>query len=369
MDEAERRYRSGVARWAARDLDVAVEHLEASLEADPDPSAAWWFPATRALAQIAMERDDLERAAWHLRRLPGHGIGLAQQQALRARRALFAGDDGAAATEVSGGLQALRADPGGDDVATLMNGAIALIWSADVLVELGFGEEATRLITEARARVQAGRPDDAMVAAMLTLAAAGAARLCGRPADAVEALDQLDLDLDTEISIQATRLRARLTWDAGDHAAAGTIYQEAIAACDSTGFACLRRRLVEERQVGPPAPRSDPDPIERWAARALEAAIAAHVPYAVVVTLTVDDEPARFLALEGQVEALLASDASLGVIDGTGGNGENWELFVDGDDPVALWSAIRPLVEAIAPAPGSHAKVRRGADAVTIPLG
>jgi hypothetical protein len=79
-----------------------------------------------------------------------------------------------------------------------------------------------------------------------------------------------------------------------------------------------------------------------------------------VVRLAVDDRPERFGDLEEQLVGLLRATPQLGAVDGIGTDGDIWELFLTGDDPDALWAVVQPLVDALGPAPGSEAEIRRG---------
>jgi len=130
----------------------------------------------------------------------------------------------------------------------------------------------------------------------------------------------------------------------------------------------LADRISAEREDGPPRPQTNPDPIEQWAARHTERLLADHRPYAVTIRLAVDANLGRFADLEEKVNARLAATPGLGVIDGTGSDGQFWELFLDGDDPDALWAAVRSLVEATDPTRGSEVAMRRDNQVETTPL-
>jgi hypothetical protein len=74
-DGMEARYLEGVALWRERSLPAAVERLSSVITGQPhDGRDGWWFAASRALAQIALESDG-EDAQWHLRKLQGTGVG------------------------------------------------------------------------------------------------------------------------------------------------------------------------------------------------------------------------------------------------------------------------------------------------------
>ena len=49
--------------------------------------------------------------------------------------------------------------------------------------------------------------------------------------------------------------------------------------------------------------------------------------------------------LARRIAVLLRDDPGLGYVDGTGTDGQMWEVFLDGDDADALWDAVRPLLE------------------------
>ncbi len=367
-EDTESRYRRGVALWADRDLDGAVEVLEAALAVSPGPVRdGWWFAVSRALAQIAMESDDLDPAERHLRRLPGSGVGDAQTAALRGRRLLLMGDGDSAAVEISAAVGRLSEERA-QDVGSLMNGALALMWCAESLAELGLGHEASDLASRARARTARAGVDDPVVGAVLTLIEAAAARLLGDSSRAVELLAQVDRTVSGDVDAQTIRERARLAWDDGDLVTADRLYSDAIARSGSLGYVALTRQIASERPVGPPRLRIDPDPIENWAERQLKQVLADHRPYAIVVRLVVDSHPGRFSDLEERVKETLAANRDLGFVDGTGTDGEVWELFIDGDDPEALWSAIRRHIELASPAPGSELDIRRAGLVETIPL-
>ena len=361
---AESQYRRGVAQWADRDLAGAIGTLEAVVgDGSISGHDGWWFAASRALAKIAMELDDLDRAARHLRRLQASNIGLSQTLALRARRSVLAGQPDEAAAEVAVALDRLAKDAA-SDVGSLMNGAIALADCGQVLVEIGYGHEASRAVEEARGRIAGAQIADPMVSGMVTLVDAGAARLCGAPDHAARALAMVDTTLSADFAIYATRERARLAWDFGDHIAAGTRYAEAAALCEAKGYISLARMVASERVQGPVPLRLDLNArIQEIAAREIDAR-----PYAVVVRLVVDSNPGRFTDLDARATDLLAANPSRGYVDGTGTDGQIWELFLDGDDPDALWAAVRPLVEEVGAASGSTVDVRRGNGVETIGL-
>jgi len=354
-DASESLYRQGAQFWIERRLDDAIRVLEAAVDAAGSPDDPWWFPASRALAQIAMEEDDLELAENHLRRLPDHGIGRAQQVALRARRAMLLGDSDTAAIEASVAVGQLRTDPA-DDVGSLMNGAIALAWVGEVLVEIGHGEAAARVAADGRNRIARAGIDDPAVNAMLTMVEAQSARLTGDTA--ASRLADVEQEVSPDLAILVSREQARQAWERGDLALARSNYEEAMEQCVKWRYPALSRLIVAERDSAPPTPRRDPDPIERWAERSMERHLAGHRPYALVLRLLIDDTPGRYLDLEDRVNALLESEPGLGEVDGFGTDGDVWELFVDGEDPAALWDAVGPLLEDADPPAGSEVDIR-----------
>jgi len=359
--DTEAKYRRAVPLWNDRELIEAVQVLEEALADSPGRvDDAWWGATTRALAQIAMELDDQDRAEESLRRLRGSGVDDAQTLALRAKRQYLLGNSERAALEVSVAVGRL-AEESEDDVATLMNGAIALIWCAEVLVELGFAKDAADLVDRARERTARAGINDEVLETVLTLVDAEAALLLAEGESATADVDAVDMTVPGEEAIRVTRLRARLAWKVGDDAAAQRHYDDAIAASETQNYLSLARLLSSERQVGPPQVHQDPDPVERWAMRESEQLIAGHIPYAVIVRLVAnsDSDTDRFLGLMERVADLLEASPSVGIVDGFGAAGSVQELFLDGDDPDALWAAVKPLVEAIDPPSGSGVEVRQ----------
>lgn len=364
---SEQLYRDGVGRWAARDLDGAVDLLAASLAASAGPDAdPWWFAATRALAQVALERDDPDVAELHLVRLPGDLVGDAQTHALRARLALLRGDHGSAELCVGMAVLMLAYDQE-REIGALMNGAIALASCAEVLVELGYGVEGARLVDQALGRISRAGIHDEVVASWLSLDAASAARLQGDHELATVELAGVDPEAGDDFGVRVARERARLAWEAGRLGEADRWYAQAIAEADTRHHPALRRSIEEERVGAPPVARLAEHPVERWIEATMGADLPpapeeATTPYAVVLTLVAADDPdlGRFEILEQRIDELLAARPEVGYVDGSGldGNLRVWELFLDGDDPELLWSTVRPLVDAIVPARGSQATIR-----------
>ena len=54
---------------------------------------------------------------------------------------------------------------------------------------------------------------------------------------------------------------------------------------------------------------------------------------------------------------------------GTGTDGEIWEIFLDGDDPDALWDAVRPLLEPGSLWPRAEVTMRSGPGSIRFPPG
>jgi hypothetical protein len=335
----EQLYREAAGLWLDRDLEGARRQLETALSESPGPERDdWWFSVSRLAAQIALEADDTETAERHLRRLPGFGIGTAQTQVLRGRLALATGDPERAAGEISTGIGALAMDPS-DDVGSLMNGAIALVGGAEVLADLGHARAALDLVERARARTRQAGIADPLIDGALTLVEAQAVGLLGRREDAVRLLGKVDAEMSGEARIVIEREHARLASGA-DRAG----YAEALRLCDVLHYPAMARAIRQEIEVGPPTLADDSEPVERWAARSLERAIAEARPYAVVLRLFHHDDLDAPEALENRIERLLGGDPSLGVLDGVGFDGQAWEVFLDGENPDRLWVAVEPLV-------------------------
>lgn len=328
-------YRRGVERWAARDLEAAVELFEAALDARSRPEDdGWWFSASRARAQVALEQDDLETARRHLAPMPLDPVGNAQQYGQRAHLALAEGNIEAATTAVSLAIASL-ADQSDRDVGSLMNGAIALMWCGEVLIELGYGAEAGRLAELARLRIDAAGIRDSILEGGLSLVESAGARLTGDPR-AAALLAAIDHSLSPDFGFQITREQARLAWQAGDRDTALVLYREAAEQCLSLAYTAQTRRIQTESETGPPPNRVDPLPVEEWAGRQANEAAEAHQPYAVVAHLNVDRPLQDYLDLEVDVGDLLGANRHLGYVDGIGTDGTTFDLFLDGDDPAAL---------------------------------
>lgn len=337
------RYLEGVALWRERNLPAAVEVLSSVVEdGRPDAGEGWWHSASRALAQIALESDDAG-AEWHLRRLQGTGVGDAQTLALRGRRWFQVGNEEAAIAEIH--MAALRlASDRSDDVGTLMNGAIALIWCAGVLTELGYADDASALATRARARINRARVDDRVLKTMLSMVEASTARLVGNFDASVGLLDQVDTSLSPDLVVMVNRERARMASEAGKDTRAADLYEKCRELARDSGYPFLARSIAEEMVAGPPRLRTDRAPIGQWDPRAMENVPQEHRPYALVIRLPARDE-STLLDFEDRITAFLAEHPGLGHVDGTGTDGEIWEIFLDGDDADGLWEAVRPLLD------------------------
>ena len=334
------RYLAGVARWSARDIESAVGILSAVVQ-DGDITDGWWHSASRALAQISLELDDSE-AQKHLRKLQGPGVGDAQTLALRARAWYQAGDEEAAIAEIHAAAMRL-VDDTATDVGSLMNGAMALIWCADVLAELGYADDASALAVRAHTRMTQADVHDAVLLAMLAVVEASIACLIGNEAFAEQSLERFDLSISPDLEIKATLIRARLARAKNRSDDATQLYADALGAARASGYGFLERSIRTESTTGPPRIRTDRAPIGQWDLRAMENALEHHRPYALVIRLPIRDENAIH-EFEDGVAALLATDPGLGHVDGTGSDGDVWELFLEGEDPERLWNAIRPLL-------------------------
>jgi tetratricopeptide (TPR) repeat protein len=364
--DTETLYRQGVARWAERDLSGAVDLLEAALAARRRPDDGWWFSASRALAQVAMEQDDLDAAGRHLQLLPGYDVGNAQHCALRSRLALLQGNRDAAEMEASVAVASLLGD-GGDDVGDLMNGAISMMWCGEVLVGLGYGTEAARVVDIARQRIARAGIHDAVLEGGLVMVEAGAVRLRGDAGAAHGLLASIDQSASPDFGIQVCCERARLAWMADESRDADRLYRDAIAQCERLQYPALTRLISLEMEWGPPSGRRAISSVEHWAEERLAELLSRQRPYAVAAKLPVDGSPDRFLAAEEQIAVLLDANPHLGVLDGFGTDGVVYELFLDGDDPEALWEAVAPYLIPLA-GPGSRVELRRGEDTDSLPI-
>ncbi len=343
MDGLQTRYLEGVALWRERKLPAAVEVLS-SVVADgrPDGEEEWWHSASRALAQIALESDD-PGAEWHLRRLQGTGVGDAQTLALRGRRWFQIGNVEAALAEIHMAAHRLTNDKS-DDIGSLMNGAIALTWCAEVLAEMGLADDVSALVTRARARMNAADIDDRVLKSMLTMVEASAVRLIGNNGAALGLLDQIDTSLSPDLLIQVIRERARIAYSAQQPGKATELYEKSLELARGSGYRFLERSIAAEGTVGPPLLRTDRAPVGQWDPRAMENVPEEHRPYAVVIRLPLSTE-SGLLELEERITGVLRDHPGLGYVDGTGTDGEIWEVFLEGDDADALWEVVRPLLD------------------------
>jgi tetratricopeptide (TPR) repeat protein len=355
-DDLQARYLEGVALWRERDIPAAVEALSSVVsDGRPDDAEIWWHSASRALAQIALESDDIEKAEWHLRRLPGSGVGDAQTLALRGRRWFQMGDEEPALGEIDMAAMRLASDKS-DDIGSLMNGAIALIWCAEILTELGYADDASALIARARGRMAAARVDDRVLKVMLSMVEASVARLAGNFEAALSSLDQADTSLSPDLLIQVTRERARIAATAQESGEAAQLYERCLELARDSGYVFLERSISKEVMAGPPRLRTDRAPIGQWDPRAMENVPEMHLPYAVVIRLPLRNET-EILEFESRLTNFLRDQPDLGYIDGTGTDGEIWEIFLDGDDADALWDAVRPLLQS--PPLWRHAEITK----------
>lgn len=341
MTTTEQRYRAAVERWSARDLDAATGLLDEALAATSGPGGdPWWFAAARARAQIAMELDDLETAEHHVEATPADIVGSAQQHALRSQLWLLRGSLDAAEVEASAAAYDLSVDVADLDVGALMNGALACGWVADVLAELGLAGDALAMVATGRRWMGVAGIDDEIRRGLLTFAEAAARRLLMELDVARELLDSVDVEVSADFSVLRDRELARLAIAGGDLVEAERRYERAISTCKSMRCLSLERRLLIERRPGPPALRIAHEPLER---RWILQLTAGRQEYAVVVSLPFDGS-GRTAEVESAVCAVLAERPDLGIVDGTGSDGETWDLVLDGADADALWAAVRPVV-------------------------
>ena len=364
-EDTEALYRRGVAMWAERRLAEAGELFRAALAASPGLEDGWWFSTSRAIAQVAMERDDFDTAHRHLARLPGQDVGNAQQMALRARLARIEGDEDTAALQVGAALRSLAGD-GEMDPGSLMNGAIALMWCGEVLRDLGFGGDASRVAEAARQRIRLAGILDRTLEAGLAMVEAGGARLAGDVTAALRTLDSIDLSLSPEFFVEITLERARLAWLAGDQQRAQRFYEEAGAGAASLSYESMGRSIRDESVVGPRPPRVESH--SEFVVSKSEELAGATRPYAVVVRYVVDRPLDSYFVVERTVDEFLSARPQLGYVDGNGTDGRIWDLYVEGQDPDTLWQEIRNLVAPLA-SPGSRVEIRRTAGVETITLG
>lgn len=363
-EDTEALYRRGVAMWAERRLTEAGDLFRAALAASPGLEDGWWFSTNRAMAQVAMELDDLDTARRHLARLPGQGVGVAQQMALRARLARIEGDEDTAALQVGAALRSLAGD-GEMDPGSLMNGAIALMWCGEVLRELGFGRDASRVAELARERIVLAGIHDPTLEAGLAMVEAGGARLAGDVTAAIRILDSIDLSLSPEFFVEIALERARLAWLSGDKQGAQRFYEEAGAGATSLQYKSMARSIREESAVGPRLHRADSHSV--LVNRKSEELAGATRAYAVVVRYAVDRPVDSYFDVERTVEEFLSARPQLGYVDGKGTDGRVWDFYLEGEDPDALWQEIRTLVIPIA-SPGSQVEIRGSAGVETITL-
>lgn len=146
----------------AGDLVTARGHLESALDRSGGPygeKSELWFSISRGLAWLALEESNPHQAEGHLRLLPGYPFGIAQQSSVRANVAFALGKPDEAAAHVSAAVHHLLLDTD-TDIGTLMNGAIILETCGGALVDLGYGDEARRLVSMARARIAQAGVDD-----------------------------------------------------------------------------------------------------------------------------------------------------------------------------------------------------------------
>jgi hypothetical protein len=123
--------------------------------------------------------------------------------------------------------------------------------------------------------------------------------------------------------------------------------------------------IGEESVNGPRRARSET--FEAFLARVVSGSTDVTRPYAIVARFIVGRPLDDYFAMEAGVAGLLASKPHLGYVDGNGTDGEVWELFLEGDDPDALWAAVGPLVTRLADS-GTRVEIRRGEGVETLDL-
>lgn len=163
-------------------------------------------------------------------------------------------------------------------------------------------------------------------------------------------LDEVDTSSSPDLHIQVMRERARIAHSSGRTDEAMALYEECLEHAELFGYAFLARSVATELTTGPRPLRTDRAPVGQWDPHAMENMPEEHRPYALVLRLPLRDE-SQVLDLARRIAALLRDDPELGRVDGTGSDGQMWELFMDGDDADALWDAVRPLLES---APAWH---------------
>ena len=261
MSDGQARYLEGVALWSDRNLAEAVETLTSAVE-NGSSDDQWWHSATRALAQMALELDDPD-AERHLRQAQGTGVGDAQNLALRARHWFQTGDDQATILEIHTAATRFSQDTS-TDVGSRMNGAMALIWCAEILAEMGLADDASALTTRARARIASAGVDDEVLTAMLGMIVASLARLAIDDATALEVLDEVDTTVSPDLEIKAIRERARMASAAGEVDEASRLYEQSLGLARSAQYVFLERSISSELTAGPPRMRTDRAPIGQW---------------------------------------------------------------------------------------------------------
>ncbi len=350
-------YRHGVALWSGRRLDAARRVLDAAATfAGRDRFQAWSASIDRARALVALELDEPDVAEQHLGAFQPDPVSAFVHLAVQSRVELLRGDHELAAQTLSRGaaiVLALHLE----EVPDLMNSAIGCTHASDALLELGYAASAARLAAFGQDLVARAGVDDPVVAAALALAAARSAGLAGDAETSIRLLGTVDTSLDPDLEVNARAEHARARWRAGDTDGARAGFEDAVELARGADLRSVARLLAAERdEPRPRTPREEPGPIETWAGGPIDTS--APTPYAVVLTLVVEGSLDRCYDLEDEVAALLDREPHLGAIDGTGSDGEIWELFLDGDDGPALWAAVQPLVHRLDPPAGSTVRVR-----------
>jgi hypothetical protein len=178
---------------------------------------------------------------------------------------------------------------------------------------------------------------------MATMVEASIARLACNPESSLHFLAKVDTSLSPDLTIRVTRERARIASDADRHDEAANLYGRSVQTSRDTGYAFLERSISVEMTKGPPVARHDRAPVGQWDPRAEETVPAAHLPYALVIRLRIEEE-STIHDLENRITRLLQDCPDLGYVDGNGTDGDFWEIFLEGDDPDLLWDEVRPLL-------------------------
>ncbi|NNK63550.1 MAG: hypothetical protein HKO98_10055 [Gemmatimonadetes bacterium] len=345
------RYAAGMARLLKGDPAGARRHLLEALEAPTDD--AFRFPALRGLAQVEMELGLLDAAAHHLRHLPDFGPGHHLQHALRAKVAWRAGRVDEARAHLWHALgYAISVTPTvveGSDPYPLVDDAGLLVAGAEILAAMGHGEECQRALDTATALLGASGVTGLPVHTHLELHRALAYRLTGEHEDAAELLDAVEEDATAagarDLLATVARERARLLWDRGDRDEAREALAAAARQFDAIGYVWEADATRHEATAGPPAPVPT-EPLEDWFEE--DVGTDEPPPVGVVVSLILPEDEYDLPDLIGALTEELAdrlAETTRGLVDGWGTDGRDLEIFVYGDDPAALWEAMKEPID------------------------